>query len=294
MDQLHETSTQAMLDGLDRVKRGEKLGPYLARMFNKANKPLKKREWLGVTCGVCRNTTIVDNRGNLYPCHRYAEMKEYQIGNVFTGMDRQSVMNYYRKINSLACEECHDCWIRDYCAGGCAWLLSDKEGVLHHATPQECTRRRKSMERGLWLRKELRESFPQWFDEGAEVPLESWNWDCDEEEALFQHSQTSGTNAPNGQQPQLPLVPLSGQSCCSTEQSGKSSCGCGSSAGSDSEPHALVQLSANFNQTETINSAGGCTTCSDCGPECGSTTPHDQQATFYLEPIPGSSPHQEG
>ena len=52
----------------------------------------------GVNCGVARNTSIVDVEGNIYPCHRYEGMKEYIVGNVFTGRDEEATLAYYRKV----------------------------------------------------------------------------------------------------------------------------------------------------------------------------------------------------
>lgn len=175
MDELQVASWSALLDSLRAVKSGAHVGPGARRGLNQLRQPMKSRDWLGVTCGVCRNTTIVDNRGNMYPCHRYAEMKAFCIGNVFTGMSREAVIGYYRKINGLATDECQNCWIRDYCGGGCAWLLSDKDGNVHHATPRECNRRRRAVEQGLWMRKELRKVDGKNRDAGNDC-LDKWDW----------------------------------------------------------------------------------------------------------------------
>ena len=244
MDELHEQSSQKVIDSLEKLKRGEKLDPYWAKMINKSQSKLSKRQFLGVTCGVARNTTIVDNRGNMYPCHRYAEMKQYSIGNVSTGLNRQKVMEYYRKINGHATENCHDCWIRDYCGGGCAWLLSDKDGVIHDPTLRECSRRQSSMERGLWLRKELRLHFPAWFEDGKETLLNHWDWDvvideqtepnCFEEEGA--ELPIVEMSDPEKQQEKLPL-----QNGCGSCQSDCSDDGC-SSCGDSGAGGGLVQL----------------------------------------------------
>jgi radical SAM protein with 4Fe4S-binding SPASM domain len=114
----------------------------------------------------------------MYPCHRYAEMQAFRIGDVFTGPDKELVKAYYRKLNERSTSSCNDCWIRDYCGGGCAWLLSDEEGVIHDPTEDECNRRRASFERGLWMRKQLRQHAPQWLGRRNEVAsLDQWSWE---------------------------------------------------------------------------------------------------------------------
>ncbi|QDV52352.1 radical SAM/SPASM domain-containing protein [Gimesia fumaroli] len=235
MDALAEKSEQDLLDVVETLKRREHVGPFEMRKLHQARRPLKKNGTLGVTCGVCRNTTVVDNRGNMYPCHRYGEMQEYVIGHISSGLDRALVMKYYQKINAHTTKDCHDCWIRDYCSGGCAWLLSDKEGNIHHPTKAECTRRRKSMEQRLWLRKDLRENFPGWMERDEETSIDSWDWNekfavpekfsnCTEEEDLagVQFVQlSSGLNQQNN-------TASPGCSSCSEASSG--SCGCSTSS----------------------------------------------------------------
>ncbi len=228
-------SGEELLQGIRRLQQGERLGPFLRKLLNQSSAPLQKRHWHGITCGVARNTTIVDNRGNLYPCHRYAEMKAYCIGNVRTGFDRELVMAYYRKINGHSTESCQDCWIRDYCSGGCAWLLSDKQGNIHDPTPRECNRRRRSMELGLWVRKTVREMFPNRFGEAERQQWDAWNWDesgsivpdCSTmEEHLDESSDDLEAAPPSGLLPVIENTSLAG-SCGSCPSAGEASgCGC--------------------------------------------------------------------
>lgn len=104
----------------------------------------------GLSCGTGRNTQTVDVKGNIFPCHRYEGMENYAIGNVFTGIDNGALLEYYTKVNKNATNRCHSCWIRDYCQGGCAWLLSAKDGHIADPTERECNRRRRSFEMSLW------------------------------------------------------------------------------------------------------------------------------------------------
>jgi len=239
MEELTADSWEKTKEGLAALERGERLGPYMKRKINQATTLLSKREWHGITCGVGRNTTIVDNRGNMYPCHRYAEMKAFEIGNVCTGMDREKMMAYYRKINGHSAESCQNCWIRDYCSGGCAWLLSDKDGVIHSPTNEECNRRRASMEQGLWMRARLRTKMPNRFKTDDVDVLDYWNWN-DVGAAYESHAcGNEPTPAPaSKQQFSLPVIslaevqsagaptPSSCGSCSSATTGG--GCGCGS------------------------------------------------------------------
>lgn len=227
MDQLETEATAEILVSLEKIKQGGSLGIFESRRFNANRSPLSRVGVLGVTCGVCRNTTVVDNRGNMYPCHRYAEMNEYVIGHVSTGLNHDLVINYYRRINGHATSDCHDCWIRDYCGGGCAWLLSDKDGKIHHPTQRECSRRRLSMERRLWLRKVLRESMPKLFDNTEEASLSDWDWDdLQPVRGEVSHCKPARLDiARTGAHTPLPVLKIS-QGGCSTCSENSTGCGC--------------------------------------------------------------------
>lgn len=130
----------------------------------------------GLICGVGRNTSCVDHKGNIYPCHRYEGMSAFVIGNVYTGHDEEKTMRYYRMVNGNATDRCHSCWIRDYCAGGCAWLLSTKQGTIVDPTVRECNRRRRNFENGLFIRSQLRAATPELFANSS-IDIDEWNFD---------------------------------------------------------------------------------------------------------------------
>jgi len=243
MDELEERDTRAMVQALHDLLQGMPLGPAMARTFNQMSESVTPTSMHGITCGVCRNTTVVDNRGNLYPCHRYAEMKEYCIGDVETGMSRERVLDYYRKINGHSTDDCQNCWIRDYCSGGCAWLLSDKDGVIHHPTPRECARRRRNMELGIWVRKEMRHHFPERFDGKGPLALEEWDW----------NSSCVDRDLPGISTSTLPPSPLSHAVT-------------GAVSGRPSESRVATSLPS---LPILTTSAGSCGSCSDTEKGCG-------------------------
>ena len=176
MDELQQQISDVLLSSLAKLIAGETLSYFERVQMGKIVSPPKPIALKGLNCGVARNTQVVDNRGNIYPCHRYEGMENYIIGDVFTGLDRERTMAYYRKVNGNATNRCHSCWIRDYCGGGCAWLLSKKDGHLADPTERECDRRRASMERALWMRQKMRAHFPERFTKEGEIDLDSWDW----------------------------------------------------------------------------------------------------------------------
>lgn len=176
LDELSEDQTNMMLSTIDKLKNNENVGAYIGRNVRKTLKSMKQHTIPGVICGVCRNTTIVDNRGFLYPCHRYAGMEKYRVGDIFHGNDKKLVHEFYRNIAERVVRDCSKCWIRDYCAGGCPWYLSDKNGVIHKPSEGSCNRRRRMMERSLWMRKELLANRPDLFEQEVPDALATWQW----------------------------------------------------------------------------------------------------------------------
>ena len=176
MDELHSKLQATLKISVDAVINGGALPPFAKQQLQKSLGQMTPRALKGITCGVIRNTAVVDNKGNIFPCHRYEGMDAYIVGNVFDGLNQSQVLSYYRKVNGNATSRCHSCWIRDYCAGGCAWLLSAKDGHLADPTERECNRRRKSVESAIWLRQKMRSHFPERFTGEGEIDLDSWSW----------------------------------------------------------------------------------------------------------------------
>jgi uncharacterized protein len=176
MDEMSDTMTEMMIEAMDSLKNNRPIGAYIQRAINKTAISEGLRSLPGVICGVCRNTAIVDNQGDVFPCHRYAGMEAFRVGNVFSGMEKDKVIGYYKKIASRAIVDCQDCWIRDFCAGGCPWSISDKSGKIHSLPAKTCNRLRKGVERGLWLRKELYTIRPNMFDKEYQEMVQKWEW----------------------------------------------------------------------------------------------------------------------
>ena len=171
MDTLAELEDIKARNLLAKIDGGENLSRAEKRMAGGYLEAPEKRALKGVTCGVVRNTAIVDNKGKIYPCHRYEGMENYIVGDISTGIDDTKARAFYQKLNKNATSRCHSCWIRDYCAGGCAWLLSDQDGTLVNPTDNECNRRRKSMERWLYARAKLKERLPVDHENGITKPV---------------------------------------------------------------------------------------------------------------------------
>lgn len=278
MDTLHHQSWQSLLASFDRLTSGERLTPYEVKNLREGSDQLQKRETLGVTCGVCRNTTVVDNKGHMYPCHRYGEMQEYRIGNVFTGLDRRLVMDYYRKINGHSTTDCHDCWIRDYCGGGCAWEISDSQGKIHKPSQRECQRRRSGMEQHLWLRKELLTRAPAFVNKDEARHVDCFDWD--------RMKQASRALPPLAAKPESAVSKEARAVSLPLAATPKPAGGCGSGCGCGSQPAAdPVPSASGLLMALPVVGTGGCSSCGDSEGSCSSCGSQDGTVTLDLNSL---------
>jgi uncharacterized protein len=102
-------------------------------------------------CGAGACMIAVSPEGKLYPCSRFDGMPEYELGDVKSGYTRSASFNG----DDVSREECHSCWARYLCGGGC-WadvLLTRSEEYRRLA----CRLWKLRVEAALWLYHKLKE-----------------------------------------------------------------------------------------------------------------------------------------
>lgn len=157
-----EAQQQELVDiAINKMKTGKALSPYESKlmrgMLDDASSAGSTR---GLKCGVGRNTNIVDCDGNIYPCHRYGDLKTYILGDIYSGLDKKRTMSYYRLVNKASVLGCETCWARNACAGPCAWLVSNPNGDVELPTADHCERIRRGLATALAVRHELKQIRP--------------------------------------------------------------------------------------------------------------------------------------
>jgi len=71
-------------------------------------------------CGVGTEYLAVTPDGELYPCHQFIGESQFLLGDVWRGVENESLRNEFAKTSIYSRSECRDCWARFYCSGGCA------------------------------------------------------------------------------------------------------------------------------------------------------------------------------
>jgi len=111
-------------------------------------------------CGAGMEYMAVDPRGDLYPCHQFIEKPDFKIGDVFEGVNRQDIIDYFNHSTVYEKEDCNDCWARFYCSGGCHYQQYVQSGDIRKPSREYCELFRGRLEIALWYnvkRKMLRE-----------------------------------------------------------------------------------------------------------------------------------------
>lgn len=159
MEQSFETLLDRVLDRLEKGKPTPRYNPFFRTVGSMTSG--SRQPFIG--CGLCRNDQGVGTDGSIYPCHRYAGLDNYVIGNVETGVDKSKARAVYQQFFDLWDRHCRDCWARYTCSGACMWQYSHDDGMLRNPIDYQCENIRKSVHRSAWMVLELSQKYPKTF-----------------------------------------------------------------------------------------------------------------------------------
>jgi uncharacterized protein len=89
-------------------------------------------------CGAGLGMVGVGPSGDIAPCHRFVDSDEHVLGNVTTGIDREKQKDFLSRGNIDTKYDCHECWARPLCAGGCHHEAFVRYGDTGHANLHYC------------------------------------------------------------------------------------------------------------------------------------------------------------
>ncbi|MBE6031635.1 MAG: thioether cross-link-forming SCIFF peptide maturase [Clostridiales bacterium] len=97
-------------------------------------------------CGSGTEYMAVTPWGDLYPCHQFVGEEKFKLGDVWNGVTKPEIQDEFMGCNVYARKECHDCWARLYCSGGCAANAYHSTGSIKGVYEYGCDLFRKRME----------------------------------------------------------------------------------------------------------------------------------------------------
>lgn len=71
-------------------------------------------------CGAGAEYLAVTPKGEIYPCHQFADKPEFKIGDVFKKELNEDIRQVFINSTLIVKEDCKNCWAKYHCGGGCA------------------------------------------------------------------------------------------------------------------------------------------------------------------------------
>jgi uncharacterized protein len=89
-------------------------------------------------CGAALGLIGVGPSGDLAPCHRFVDSDTHSMGHISTGIDREKQSDFLTRGHINSKYDCHTCWARPLCAGGCHHEAFVRYGDTGHANLHYC------------------------------------------------------------------------------------------------------------------------------------------------------------
>ncbi len=103
-------------------------------------------------CGSGTEYLAVTPTGELYPCHQFVGNKDYLMGDIYNGVNRDDLTTKFKKCNAYSRKECDECWARLFCSGGCAANAYNATGDINGVYKDGCDLFKKRVECAIMLR----------------------------------------------------------------------------------------------------------------------------------------------
>ncbi|MGN0435453.1 MAG: thioether cross-link-forming SCIFF peptide maturase [Wujia sp.] len=108
-------------------------------------------------CGSGTEYLAVTPQGKLYPCHQFVGHEDFELGDVFNGINKPEMVEEFKLCNVYAKDKCKDCFARFYCSGGCAANSFQFHGSILDAYDIGCKLQRKRVECAIMIKAALAE-----------------------------------------------------------------------------------------------------------------------------------------
>ena len=103
-------------------------------------------------CGSGTEYMAVTAWGDLYPCHQFVGDPDYKLGDIWTGVTNHEKQDEFKYCNVYSHDECHNCWAKLYCSGGCAANAYHTTGKISGVYEYGCELFKKRIECALMLK----------------------------------------------------------------------------------------------------------------------------------------------
>ena len=102
-------------------------------------------------CGAGYEYMAISPKGDLYPCHQFVGQEAFRLGDIFTGVVRNDLVENFRQNHIYHKPACSACWARFYCSGGCAANAQNFNGTIAKPYALGCDLAKMRLEAAIWL-----------------------------------------------------------------------------------------------------------------------------------------------
>jgi uncharacterized protein len=89
-------------------------------------------------CGAGLGLVGVGPSGDIAPCHRFVDSDAHALGHISKGIDTEKQAEFLRRGHIGSKYDCHTCWARPLCAGGCHHEAFVRYGDTGHPNLHYC------------------------------------------------------------------------------------------------------------------------------------------------------------
>jgi len=114
---------------------------YLSCFEMKISSHLRGGEYCEDRCQLGKKQVSVAHDGKLYPCVQFVGDAEYEMGDVFSGIDMEKRRIIEEK-GSADAPQCTDCAVKARCNHTCGCLNRQATGSIDRVSPVQCTHER--------------------------------------------------------------------------------------------------------------------------------------------------------
>jgi len=108
---------------------------------NKIKGYIEGDNYCGEKCFLGKKQPFIGANGKIYPCIQFSNIAEYEMGNVFNGIDINKQDKIFRQ-SIKPVESCEGCAIADRCRHNCACLNYQLTGNMNTVSPLQCAHER--------------------------------------------------------------------------------------------------------------------------------------------------------
>ena len=103
-------------------------------------------------CGSGNEYVAVTTEGDIYPCHQFAGISEFLMGNINTGEFDEQMKKRFAGAHIYSKSDCKKCWARFYCSGGCNANNHIYAGDILSAHKLSCEIEKKRLECAIMIK----------------------------------------------------------------------------------------------------------------------------------------------